>query len=135
MAKSTTRTVLDMTTATLRLFLNIILYAVVILLVYKYSWEVYSFSYRIFGSDPVDNKYETVGKEVTIKIDDGDTALNVGAKLEQAKAIHDKFSFYIRARLVKADFYPGLYTVNTTMDYDAMYEVFSKPSSEEPETD
>ena len=129
MAKTTTRTVLNMTNAVLRLLLNIILYAVIIVLVYKYAWQAYSFAFRIFGSDPVEDKYETVGTDVTIRIDSGDTALNVGAKLELAKAIHDKYSFYIRARLVKAEFYPGVYTVNTTMDYDEMYEIFAGESN------
>ena len=133
MAKTTTRTVLNMTNATLRLLLNIILFTVIIILVYKYSWEAYRFSFRVFGSDPVDNRYETVGKDITIKVDSGDTALNVGAKLELAKAIHDKFSFYIRARLVKAQFHPGMYTVNTTMDYDEMFEIFKGESNAEDE--
>lgn len=129
MAKSTTRTVLNMTNATIRLFLNIILYTVIIVLVYKYAWQMYSFAFRIFGADPMDNRLETVGTDIVINIDDGDTALNVGAKLELAKAIHDKYSFYIRARLMKAEFYPGKYVVNTTMSYDEMFEIFSKESN------
>jgi cell division protein YceG involved in septum cleavage len=129
MAKTTTRTVLNMTNATLRLLINIILFAVIIVLIYKYSWEVYRFSYRVFGADPVDSKYETVGKDITVKIDKGDSALTIGAKLELARAIHDKLSFYIRARLMGAKFHPGLYTVNTTMTYDEMYEVFAGESN------
>ncbi len=129
MAKTTTRTVLNMTNATLRILLNIIIFTVIILLVYKYSWQAYSFAYRVFGADPVEDKYVTDGKDVTIKIDKGDSALNVGAKLELARAIHDKFSFYIRARLTKAQFHPGLYTVNTTMSYDEMFEIFKGESN------
>ncbi|MBO7401547.1 MAG: hypothetical protein J6U10_00995 [Lachnospiraceae bacterium] len=129
MARTTTRTVLNLTNATLRLLINIIIFTFVIILVYKYSWEVYSFSYRIFGADPMENREETAGKDITIKVDKGDSALTVGAKLELARAIHDKFSFYIRARLMKAKFHPGLYTVNTTMTYDEMYEIFAGESN------
>ncbi len=133
MAKTTTRTVLNLTNATLRLLINIIIFSVLIILVYKYAWEAYRFAFRVFGEDPVDNIEETAGSEITIKVDKGDSALTVGAKLELARAIHDKFSFYIRARLVKAKFHPGLYTVSTTMSYDDMFEVFAGEGNAEEE--
>lgn len=138
MAKSTTRAVLDMSSSTLRLFLNIVIYSVLIVLVYKYAWQAYSFSFRIFGSDPVEDREVTDGKDIKIIVEEGDNALKIGAKLTLNKAIHDKYSFYIRARLMKAQFYPGEFTVNTTMDYDEMFAVFKKGATQEthdPEDD
>ncbi len=138
MAKSTTRTVLDMTSATLRLFLNIVIYTVLIILLFKFAWKAYSFSFRIFGSDPMEDREVTEGKDIKIVVEEGDSALKVGAKLTLNKAIHDKYSFYVRARLMKAEFYPGEFIVNTTMDYDEMFAVFKKGQTQDlhnPEDD
>ena len=123
--RAVTKVVLDMTSTILHLLLNIIFFIVVIFLVVKASQLAYDFSYEVFGSVKV---AETNGKTYELTIAEGESTMNVAAKLEQHGIIVNRFSFYLRAKLTKQNILPGTYTVNASMDYDAIFMVITSGS-------
>ena len=128
-SQSTSKIVLKFTGSLLQLFMNIILYTVVILLIINLGGKAYTFTYRIFGSVRVD----TIGMNVPIQIYEDEPVLNVAAKLETSKVIYDKYSFYVKAKLNEIKFVPGSYIVNTSMDYDELLDLLSTQVTEEDE--
>lgn len=57
--------------------------------------------------------------------------MNVASKLEQNKVIDNKYSFYIHAKLREYPIMPGIFTLNTSMDYDEIFTIITVPNSEE----
>ena len=51
--------------------------------------------------------------------------MRVAAKLEQNRIIVNRFSFFLRAKLMKKNILPGTYNVNASMDYDEIYAVIA----------
>lgn len=122
MAKSnTSKIVLKMTGSVLQVFINIIVYTILILLIVRAGGQAYTFTYRLFGSVRMD----TIGMNVTLQITENDSEMNVASKLELNKVIPDKYSFYVKTKLSKAELQPGEFVVNTSMDYDEILEVLT----------
>ena len=122
MAKSnTSKIVLKMTGSVLQVFINIIVYTILILLTVRAGGHAYTFTYRLFGSVRMD----TIGMNVTLQITENDSEMNVASKLELNKVIPDKYSFYVKTKLAKAELQPGECVVNTSMDYDEILEVLT----------
>ena len=117
-----TKVVLDITSMVLHLLLNIIFFIVVIMLVVKFSQVAYDFSYQVFGSVRVS---ETNGREYELTVSPGESTMRVAAKLEQNRIIVNRFSFFLRAKLMKKNILPGTYQVNASMDYDEIYAVIA----------
>lgn len=116
-----------MTGSMLQLFVNIIVYTILILLIVRTGGQAYTFTYRIFGSV----RMETIGMNVTIQIDENDSAMNVASKLELNKVIPDKNSFFVKLKLAKAELQPGEFVVNTSMDYDEIIAVLTADTGTE----
>lgn len=124
-SQSTSKIILKFTGSLLQLFVNIIIYTIVILAIVKASSAAYSFTYRIFGSVRMD----TIGMNVTIQVNEGESEMNIAGKLELSKLIPDKYSFYLKAKLIKAEILPGTYLLNTAMDYDEILAVLTNPNA------
>lgn len=120
-----TKVVLDITSTVLHLLLNIIFFIVVIMLVVKFSQYAYDFSYQVFGSVSVE---EEPGKTYDLTIREGESTLNVAAKLEQHGMVINRFSFYLRAKLTKRNILPGTYEIDASMDYDEIFSVIASRS-------
>ena len=118
---NTSKIVLKMTGSILQLMVNVIVYTLLILLIVRAGGQAYTFAYRIFGSVSMD----TIGMNVTIQIDEDEPDMNVASKLELNKVIPDKYSFYVKMKLAKAELLPGEFVVNTAMDYDEILEVLT----------
>lgn len=118
----TAKVVLDITSMVLHLFLNLIFYIVVILLVLKASELAYQFAYQVFGSVSV---AEAEGKSYTLTVGEGESTMNVAAKLEQNGIVVNRFSFYFRTKLMQRNIIPGEYTVDSSMDYDEILAVIA----------
>lgn len=128
MSKSnTSKIVLKMTGSVLQLFINIIVYTILILLIVRAGGQAYTFTYRLFGSVRMD----TIGMNVTIQINENESEMNVASKLELNKVIPDKYSFYFKMKLAKAELQPGEFVVNTSMDYDEIIAVLTEDRSED----
>ncbi len=117
-----TKVVLDITSMVLHLLLNIIFFIVVVMLVVKFSQVAHDFAYQVFGSVRVS---EENGREYELTISEGESTMRVAAKLEQNRIIVNRFSFFLRARLMKKNILPGTYQVNASMDYDEIYAIIA----------
>ena len=117
-----TKVVLDITSMVLHLLLNIVFFIVVVMLVVKFSQIAYDFSYQVFGSVRAS---EENGREYELTISEGESTMRVAAKLEQNRIIVNRFSFFLRAKLMKKNILPGTYNVNASMDYDEIYAVIA----------
>ena len=118
---NTSKIVLKMTGSVLQVFINIIVYTILILLIVRAGGQAYTFTYRLFGSVRMD----TIGMNVTLQVTENDSEMNVASKLELNKVIPDKYSFYFKTKLAKAELQPGEFVVNTSMDYDEILAVLT----------
>ena len=112
----------------LHLLFNVAFYLIIIYLAVRVGSVIYDTSYQVFGNE---GTVESDGTDVYIKIDHGETTMNVASKLEQNKVIDNKYSFYIHAKLREYPIMPGIFTLNTSMDYDEIFTIITVPNSEE----
>ncbi|MDE6851369.1 MAG: endolytic transglycosylase MltG [Lachnospiraceae bacterium] len=78
----------------------------------------YHFCYEIFGSVVVE---DAPGTEQTFQVMESDTMWEVAERLEQEDLIVNRYSFYIRTKLMDprtVELYPGEYVLNTSMTYE-----------------
>lgn len=115
--------ILGITSFVLHVLLNIVFYIIVVMLITKYSGVAYDFAYELFGN--VTMASEDEGKDVVIKIKDGESSMSVASKLELNRVIVDKYSFYLKAKLLKKNIQQGTYTVNTSMNYDEILDIIT----------
>ncbi|HEX3023292.1 MAG TPA: endolytic transglycosylase MltG [Lachnospiraceae bacterium] len=115
--------ILGITSFVLHVLLNIVFYIIVVMLITKYSGVAYDFAYELFGN--VTMASEDEGKDVVIKIKDGESSMSVASKLELNRVIVNKYSFYLKAKLLKKNIQQGTYTVNTSMNYDEILDIIT----------
>lgn len=128
-SKSASKIILKFTGTLLQLFLNIILYTVITLLVIKGGKFTFTFAYQVFGSVRMENPVVTSGTSVEVEILEEESTFNLASKLELVKLIPDKYSFYMKTKLKEYSIIPGIYVLNTTMDYDDILEVITDISN------
>lgn len=106
----------------LHVLLNAIFYLVVALIVMKGCKIAYDFSYQLFGNVTVT---ENAGTPREITITDGESTMQVASKLQLNKLIVDKNSFYVKAKIQGLVIQPGRYTLDSSMNYDKIFEIIS----------
>ncbi len=129
---TSTQLVLKITSFILRLLLNILFYTIVVILIARASKITYDFCYQIFGQVTASQE---PGRDIEIRIDKGESTMNVAGNLELKRIIVNKYSFYVKAKLKKHTIMPGTYTLNTSMTYDEIFAVITVPSEEEADSD
>ncbi len=112
----------------LHILINVLFYMLVIYLVSNAGKWLYDTSYQIFGNQGIT---QGEGIDVYIKVDKGESTMNVARKLEQNKVIDNPYSFYIHAKLKEYPIMPGTFTLNTSMDYEEIFAVLTVPYQEE----
>ncbi len=112
----------------LRLLINLALLLIIIYAVLNVSRVIYNTSYNIFGNTGVT---EGEGIDVFIKVEQGESTMNVARKLEQNKVIDNPYSFYIHAKLKEYSIMPGTFALNTSMNYDEIFAIITVPYTEE----
>ena len=112
--------------ASLRFLFNVFFYVVVVMAVVSLSKSAYDFSYQVFGECVRD---EAPGRNVGIEIAKGESTMHIASKLEFNKVIVDKNSFYVKAKLEKANILPGTYVVNSSMSYDEILDIITDLSN------
>jgi UPF0755 protein len=122
---TTAKLVLKVTNFILRLLLNTFFYVIVIILITRASKLTFDFCYEIFGQVTLQ---EAPGRDVEIQVKKGESTMNVASKLETNRVIGNKYSFYVKAKLMKHTIMPGTYTVNTSMTYDEIFAIITVPS-------
>lgn len=107
---------------TLRLLLalcvNILLTVLVVYGMGTACLQGYHFCYEIFGSVVIE---DAPGTERTFQVMEADTMWDVAGRLEQENLIVNRYSFFIRTKLMDPEtvsLYPGEYVLNTSMTYE-----------------
>lgn len=126
--RTSAQLVLKITTFILRLLLNILFYTIVVILLVRACKITYNFCYEIFGQVTASAE---PGRDIEIQINKGESTMNVASKLELNKIIVNKYSFYVKAKIKKHKIMPGTYSLNTSMTYDEIFSIITKPSNEE----
>ncbi|MBQ8279872.1 MAG: endolytic transglycosylase MltG [Roseburia sp.] len=106
---------------------SILVLLVVFIGVFKASTFCYDFGYRIFSESPVAAE---PGTDVVVQIDEGDSAFDVGKKLEEKGLIRDSKLYvaqYYLSAYAEDGLLPGTYTLNTSMVAKEMMDVMSTP--------
>ena len=109
---------------------KIVLAIIIVMLVYKWSMTAYEYGQRVFNEPPM-----TVGngRTVTVIVEEGQGAKEVGATLEKNGLIRDAELFRIQEMLsaYKDKMKPGAYELNTSMTTDEMLMIMSRVMEEE----
>ena len=105
---------------------SVLVLLVVFIGIFKASTFCYEFGYRIFSETPVESE---PGNDVVVQIDEGDSAVDIGKKLEEKGLIRDS-ELYVAQYYLSAyvdELLPGTYTLNTSMTTKEMLVVMSTP--------
>ena len=105
--------------------INVIFYVFVFNKITELAEKSYDVTYRVFGDEPMD---EFSGRDVRVTILKGESTMNIASKLEDAKLIPDKYSFYLKLKLKEYEIRPGTFVLNTSMSYDDILSVISEYS-------
>ncbi len=127
-SKSNLNTALRVARNLLHLLINLVFYLIIIYIVINAGKIIYDTSYEIFGNTGVT---EGEGIDVYVKIEQGESTMNIANKLKQNKVIDNPYSFYIHAKLKEYPIMPGTFTLNTSMNYDEIFDVITIPYTEE----
>ncbi|NLJ96735.1 MAG: endolytic transglycosylase MltG [Clostridiales bacterium] len=124
MASSSTslKVTLKISSFILRMLLNIIFIILVVIFVYYGSQKAFNFTYQLYG--PV-RMEEPPGRDIPIRINKGESTMDVASKLEINRVIVNKYSFYFKAKLQDKVIMPGTYKVNSSMTYDEIFDVIT----------
>ena len=109
---------------------KIVLAIIIVMLVYKWSLMAYDYGQRVFNEPPMS---AGSGRTVTIVVNEGDTAKEIGEKLEKNGLIRDAMLFRIQEMLsaYKDEMQPGTYELNTSMKTEEMMEIMAMQVEEE----
>ena len=109
---------------------KVVLAIIIVMLVYKWSLTAYEYGQRVFNEPPMT---AGDGRTVTIVVEEGDGAKEIGATLENYGLIRDAELFVIQEMLsaYKGKMKPGAYELNTSMTSDEMMAIMSNGAEEE----
>ena len=109
---------------------KIVLAIIIVMLVYKWSLLAFDYGQRVFNEPPMS---AGSGRTVTFVVNEGDTAKEIGDKLEKNGLIRDAMLFRIQEMLsaYKGEMQPGTYELNTTMTTEEMMEIMAMQVEEE----
>lgn len=112
--------------------MKVVIAALVLMFLYRYSIMAYDYGYRIFGEEPVDAE---PGREVTVTVTESDSAEDIGALLEQKGLIRDAKLFVIQEKLsgLGTGIAAGSYELNTAMTVEEMLEIMLAAGEETAE--
>ena len=109
---------------------KIVLAIIIVMLVYKWSLTAYEYGQRVLNEPP---KTVGDGRTVTVIVEDGEGAKEIGATLESLGLISDADLFRIQEMLsaYKDRMKPGAYELNTSMTTEEMMAIMSNEAEEE----
>lgn len=112
--------------------MKVVIAALVLMFLYRYSIMAYDYGYRIFGEEPMDAE---PGREVTVTVTESDSAEDIGALLEQKGLIRDAKLFVIQEKLsgLGPGIAAGSYELNTAMTVEEMLEIMLAAEEETAE--
>lgn len=96
----------------------ILLYVLLVVGVYSLSRQGYRFCHNIFG---VVRAAQEPGEDIAFRVERGEDFETIAGELEKKGIIEDRYSFYIRVRLMDSRriiLRPGDYMLNNSMTYE-----------------
>lgn len=117
---------------TAQLIIKAIVFAFIIVYVLRISTAAYDYGYRVFAETPVSLGE---GRTISVYIEDGDSAKEVGEMLQEKGLIRDARLFRIQELLSenRGKIKPGIYDLSTSMTAQEMLAVISPEEEEESE--
>ena len=108
---------------------KIVLAIIIVMLVYKWSMMAYDYGQRVFNEPPMS---AGSGRTVSVVVNEGDTAKEIGIMLEKKGLIRDAALFRIQEMLsaYKDELQPGTYELNTSMTTETMMQIMSMQAEE-----
>lgn len=108
---------------------KVVVAAVVLMLVYRYSIMAYDCGYRLFGEEAVDAE---PGREGSLVVSKGDSAEQIGQMMEEKGLIRDAWLFVVHEKLADLEdgIAPGTYELNTAMTVEEMVELMVSHTEE-----
>ena len=112
-----------------QLIFKAVLFTFIIMYIIKAATAAYDYGYRVFTETPV--SYGD-GRIISVYIEEGSSALDVGEMLQDRGLIRDGRLFAVQELLSEnhGKIQPGIYDLSTTMTAQEMLEVIAQ----EPET-
>ena len=116
--------------STAQLIFKVVLFAVIIMYIVGAATAAYDYGYRVFTEPPVSSGE---GRIISVYIENGSSALDVGEMLQNKGIIRDGKLFMIQELLSEnhGKIQPGVYDLNTAMTAQEILDVIAQ----EPETD
>lgn len=108
---------------------KVVVAAVVLMFIYRYSIMAYDYGYRIFGEEAID---EEPGRNISVEVAESDSVEDIGQMLEQKGLIRDAKLFVIQEKLsgLENGIGSGTYELNTAMTVDEMLEIMAASEEE-----
>ena len=108
---------------------KVVVAALVLMFIYRYSIVAYDYGYRIFGEEAVDQE---PGRDVSVEILEDDSVEEIGQMLEAKGLIRDAKLFVIQEKLsgFENGITPGAYELNTAMTVEEMLEILTAVTEE-----
>ena len=120
--------------ATVQIVVKVILFAFIIMYILRWATAAYDYGYRVFTEPPMSFGD---GRIISVYVESGSSALDVGEMLEEKGLIRDGKLFMIQEFLSEhhGSIQPGIYDLNTNMTAQEMLEVIAQEpeADEEPE--
>ena len=116
--------------ATVQIVFKVVLFSFIIMYIFRMSTAAYDYGYRVFTEPPL--TYGE-GRIISVYIEDGSSALDVGEMLQEKGLIRDGKLFMVQELLSEYhdQIQPGVYDLSTAMTAQEILEVIAQ----EPETD
>ena len=118
--------------AIVKLVFSIVIMAVILMLIYRFSFDSYDFGYRIFAEEPVS---PAPGVTISVAIVEGKSTKEIGEILEEKGLIRSAALFFLQERFSSyhGKLQPGIYELSTAMTPEEMMAIMAEHYGETPE--
>lgn len=112
--------------------IKVVIAVFIIMFVYNTAVKAYDFGYRVFAEEPMTTGE---GRIISVYVEEGDSAKDVGMNLQEKGLIRDANLFYVQELLSEnhGKIKPGIYDLNTSMNSNEMIAIMSAEPEETEE--
>ena len=120
--------------ATAQIIFKVVLFTFIIMYIFRMSTAAYDYGYRVFTEPPL--TYGE-GRIISVYIEDGSSALDVGEMLQEKGLIRDGKLFMVQELLSEYhnQIQPGIYDLSTAMTAQEILEVIAQETETDEETE